>query len=160
MGPFQEPPSRSEYRIDDVYTDEPMRVPPSPGLANRGINSYRSELFHLQKLGVTHFEKVFITESGWRHRDTQAPSRDTVGATIPASEAAFNLIGAFYGDAAWDRFAPNSWTPWMWDPDVQGVVLFALAGAPHKWGHTNYLDLGEGGQVLGLKPGFGELPKQ
>jgi hypothetical protein len=160
MGPFREPPSRSEYRIDDVYTDEPLRAPPVPGLANRGINSYRSELFHLGSLGVTRFEKVFITESGWRHRDTQTPSRDSAGATISADVAAANLIGAFYGDGAWDRYSANSWTPWMWDPDVQGVVLFALGGAPHKWGHTNYLDIGDRGQVLGLKPGFANLTRQ
>jgi hypothetical protein len=160
MGPFQEPPSRSEYRIDDVYTDEPMRTPPSPGIANRGINSYRSELLHLERLGVTRFENVLITESGWRHRDTQGPSRDSAGATISSTEAAANLIGAFYGDGAWERYSPNTWTPWMWDPDVQGVVLFALGGAPWKWGHTNYLDVGDGGQVLGLKPGFAELVRQ
>jgi hypothetical protein len=160
LGPFQEPPSHSEWRVDDVYTDEPVRAPPVPGLANRGINSYRSELYHLRQLGVTHFEKVFITESGWRHRDTQLPSRDSAGATISSDEAASNLIGAFYGDGPWNRYAPNSWTPWMWDPDVQGVVQFALGGAPWKWGHTNYLDIGDQGKVLGLKPGFGGLAKQ
>jgi len=160
MGPFQEPPNSSEFRIDDVYLDEPWRSPPVPGLTNRGINSYRSELYHLNRLGVNRFEKVFITESGWRHRDTQVASRDSAGATISADRAASNLIGAFYGDGTWDRYSANSWTPWMWDPDVQGVVLFALGGAPNKWGHTNYLDLDDRGQVLGLKPGFAALPKQ
>ena len=159
LGPFQEPPSRSEYRIDDVYKDEPLRTPPVPGLTNRGINSYRSELFHLRQLGVDHFDRVLITESGWRHRDTQGPSRDNAGATISSRDAATNLLGAFYGDGSWDRLSVSSWTPWMWDPDVQGVVLFALGGAPAKWGHTNYLDIGDRGQVLGLKPGFAELPR-
>ncbi|MFN0071307.1 MAG: hypothetical protein ACKVVP_07430 [Chloroflexota bacterium] len=64
LGPFEQPPHRAELRVDDVYTDEPQREPPVPGLYNCGINSYRSEMYHLRRLGLSHFEKVFITESG------------------------------------------------------------------------------------------------
>jgi hypothetical protein len=160
LGPFQQPPNLAEFRVDDVYTDEPRRAPPVLGLANRGINSYRSELFHLHELGVNRFEKVIVTESGWRHRDSQGPSRDDTGATISAAEAASNLVTAFYGDKTWDPFSTDPWTPWMWDDTVQGVVLFAMDGAPYKWGHTNMVDLDEQGRILSLKPGFEEITRQ
>jgi hypothetical protein len=106
---------------------------------------------------VNHFEKVLVTESGWRHRDVQLPSRDNAGATISSTDTAQNLVAAFYGGAGWDQYMSSIWMPWMWDSDVQGVVLFALGGAPHKWGHTNYVDLSDQGQILRLKPGFAEL---
>ena len=83
---------------------------------------------------MNHFEKVLVTESGWRHRDVQLPSRDNAGATISSTDTAQNLVAAFYGGAGWDQYMSSIWMPWMWDSDVQGVVLFALGGAPHKWG--------------------------
>jgi hypothetical protein len=116
-------------------------------------------MYHLRQLGVAHFEKVLLTESGWRHRDAQVPSRDHQGAVIPASQAADNLIAAFSGGGLWAGYTSQSWTPWMHDPDVQGVVLFAMDGAPHKWGHTNLVDLTDEGQIIGVKPGFSRLLK-
>ena len=152
--PFESPPSLSEYRVDDVYREGSNRIPPAPGITNRGINSYRSELLLLRQFGVSHIEKVIVTETGWRHRDSQTPSIDTAGATIPARQAAEYIVAGFIGDRAWSALAPSSWTPWAWDPDVQAVILFALAGHPMRWGHTNMLDVDQSGRVLQVKPGF------
>jgi hypothetical protein len=103
---------------------------------------------------VAHIEKVIVTETGWRHRDSQTPSIDTAGATIPAHQAAEYIVAGFIGDRAWSALAPSSWTPWAWDSDVQAVILFALAGHPMRWGHTNMLDVDQSGRVLQVKPGF------
>ena len=94
-GPFESSPSLSEYRVDDVYREGSNGVPPAPGITNRGINSYHSELLLLRQFGVAHIEKVIVTETGWRHRDSQTPSTDTAGATIPARQAAEYIIARF-----------------------------------------------------------------
>ena len=59
----------------------PRRQPP-PGTVNRGVNGYAWELWKLQQLGMTRELPVYVTESGWRHASTQAPSRDKDFATV------------------------------------------------------------------------------
>ena len=101
---------------------------------------------------------MFITETGWRHVESQVPSSDRLGALIDAERAAAYIQLAFDGDPLAGP-QESSWTPWSMDPDVRAAVLFALDGDPAYWGHTNLLDLGPTGEVLRLKPAFASLVK-
>jgi hypothetical protein len=157
LGPFAQHPGARDFQIDDLASGGPeTRTPPWPGLYNRGVNSYRWELYKLSSYGVTRQFKVFITETGWRHTNNQTRSRDRVGAVIGGEQAAAYILLSFNGDGL---SAPHehSWTPWTADADVGAAVLFALAGEPSRWGHTNLLELGHKGDVLGLKPQFAAL---
>ena len=160
LGPFSAHPGRQQFQVDDALAGGPRtRQPPFPGLVNRGVNSYRWELFQLAGLGMKRPLRVFVTETGWRHRESQTPSGDQHGAVIGGEQAAEYIRLAFDGDPLLDP-REQSWTPWADDRDVGAVVLFALGGEPSRWGHTNLLVLGENGAVLGLKPQFAGLIKR
>jgi hypothetical protein len=94
-----------------------------------------------------------VTESGWRHTTSQAPdSRDHDFATVDDARFAELVQLAFDGPSAGRA---EGWTPWNADPRVKAVALFALAGRPQDWGHTNLLLLDSTGQVQGAY-GFAE----
>jgi hypothetical protein len=159
LGPFAAPPSARAYQVDDLLLGGPRtQTAPWPGLFNRGVNAYQWELYKLRSFGVRRDLQVIITETGWRHSDTQQPSSDAAGAGIPAEQAARFLQLAFDGDS---RLEPQeyTWSPWSSDPSVKAAVIFALDGEPSRWGHTNLVDLAPDGRVIGLKPQFASLPR-
>jgi hypothetical protein len=160
LGPFSAHPARREFRIDDALAGGPKpERAPWPGLYNRGLNSYRWELYKLASYGVRRRLPIFVTETGWRHRESQTASTDRQGAVLSSSQAASYIQLAFYGDEMLDQ-QEYTWTPWMMDADVAAAVLFALAGEPSRWGHTNLVDLEPDGSLAGLKRPFAALLKR
>jgi hypothetical protein len=149
LGPFGEHPGRQTFKIDDVRPNATPRRQPPPGIVNRGVNGYEWELWKLQQLGLTRELPVYVTESGWRHKSSQAPSRDKDFATV--EDARFTeLIGlAFDGPSGGQA---EGWTPWNLDRRVRAVALFALGGRPDHWGHTNLLFVDQAGRVQGAYP--------
>jgi hypothetical protein len=135
------------FKIDDVRPNAKARRLPPPEIKNRGVNGYEWELWKLQQLGVTRELPVYITESGWRHSATQAPSRDKDFAVVGDTRFADLIQLAYDGPA--DGSPPDGWTPWNADPRVKAVALFALAGRPDHWGHTNLLLTDNSGHIQG-----------
>jgi hypothetical protein len=150
LGPFTEDPGHQIFKIDDVRPNATPRQEPPPGIANRGVNGYEWELWKLQQLGVEKTLPVYVTESGWRHRASQsANARDHDFATVDDARFA-ELVGlAFDGPPTGKA---EGWTPWNADPRVKAVALFALAGRPEDWGHTNLLLLDPSGRIQGAYP--------
>lgn len=147
LGPFVEHPGRQAFTIDDVRPNAGPRRRPPPGINNRGVNGYEWELWKLRELGVTRELPVYITETGWRHRASQHPNaRDKEFATVEDDRFAELVRLAFDGPAAGPA---EGWTPWNRDPRVRAAALFALAGRPDHWGHTNLLLVGEDGRIQG-----------
>jgi hypothetical protein len=97
---------------------------------------------------------VLITESGWRHGPTQNPeARDNVHAEISFEVQSAYLDLAFNGNQGrYPELPESGWTPWNDDPQVIGVVLFALGGYPNDWGHTNWVTVDDQGRVTGQYP--------
>ncbi|MBA2449134.1 MAG: hypothetical protein H0V51_14030 [Chloroflexi bacterium] len=167
LGPFGEHPTRQQFRIDDVRPGAAPRPTPPPGMPNRGINGYDWELWKLARLGVDRPLPVYVTESGWRHTRSQAPwSRDARNADVEDDRLGQYIELAFDGPRPGvDEELPQSattltggsydvtgWTPWNLDPRVRAVALFALAGRPDYWGHTNLLLLDPVGRILDAYP--------
>jgi hypothetical protein len=155
--PFRFDPSRQEFRIDYAFgAQNPNHLEPPAGLYNRGINSYRWELWKLEQLIGPRAATlpVLITESGWRHGPTQDPeARDSVHAEISFETQSAYLDLAFRGNGGRYPDLPDTgWTPWNDDPRVLGVVLFALGGYPKDWGHTNWVTVDDLGHVTGFYP--------
>jgi hypothetical protein len=147
LGPFIEHPGRQVFKVDDVRPEARPRRQPPPGLNNRGVNGYEWELWKLQQLGVSRALPVYITETGWRHRATQdANARDKDFATVEDDRFADLVRLSFDGPPSGPA---EGWTPWNHDPRVQAVVLFALAGRPDHWGHTNLLLVAPDGRIQG-----------
>jgi hypothetical protein len=160
LGPFSGHPAGREFRIDDAIAGGPKDgAAPWPGLYNRGLNSYRWELYKLASYGVGRQLPIFVTETGWRHRESQTASGDHQGADLGGQQAASYIQLAFDGDPLLEQHQ-YTWTPWTVDADVVAVVLFALAGEPARWGHTNLLDLNPDGSVVGIKQPFARLLKR
>jgi hypothetical protein len=150
LGPFGEEPGHQIFKIDDVRPNATPRRQPPPGVVNRGVNGYEWELWKLQQLGVKKTLPVYVTESGWRHSTSQsANARDHDFATVDDARFAELVTLAFDGPP--DGKA-EGWTPWNADPRVKAVVLFALAGRPEDWGHTNLLLLDASGHIQGAYP--------
>ena len=165
LGPFGEHPARQQFRIDDVRPDAPPHPGPPVGIPNRGINAYDWELWKLARLGVGRELPVYVTESGWRHLDSQVPfSLDRKHAAVDDERLDHYIALAFDGPAPAPADPPPvgtadewgyeviGWTPWNDDPRVRAVALFALGGRPERWGHTNLLLLDPSGRVLGPYP--------
>jgi hypothetical protein len=154
LGPLSEPPWRQTFQIDLINgAANPSHVPPPAGIANRGVNGYEWELFKLETLGVTGLP-VIITETGWRHAESVDPAAlDNSRPWPPAATAAGYLDLALNGNGGrYPDWPEAGWTPWTADPRVLAVTPFALNGAPHEWGHTNWLVLDQDGAVLGAYP--------
>ena len=159
LGPFSAPPGWRQFQIDDLLLGGPRSTsPPSPGLYNRGINSYRWELFKLASYGYQRSLRVFVTETGWRHVESQTPSSDSASATVRSEQVASYIQQAFDGNPLLGP-GEQTWTPWSADADVGAVILFALGGEPSRWGHTNLVELAPDGRIVGLKPQFAGLAK-
>ncbi len=157
LDPFRFDPSRQEFRIDYANgATNPRHLQPPAGMFNRGVNSYRWELWKLEQLIGPRAATlpVLITESGWRHGPSQDPAaRDSVHAEISFATQSTYLDLAFRGNhGRYPGLPETGWTPWNDDLRVLGVVLFALGGFPKDWGHTNWVTLDDQGRILSLYP--------
>jgi hypothetical protein len=150
LGAFREPPWRGVYQVDS-WTGTPQ--PPAPeAVTNRGINSYVWELWKLSTYGVPP-KPVLITETGWRYQ-SDIVGGDDAGEGYPSqAEVAQYFDLAMRGNAGRYPDQPDAgWTPWLRDPRVVGVSIFALDGVPTKWGHTNLLNMNIDGTIRSTTP--------
>jgi hypothetical protein len=157
LDPFRFDPSRQAFHIDYAHgATNPRHVPPPDGIFNRGVNSYRWELWKLEQIVGPRARTlpVLITETGWRHGPTQDPAaRDSVHAEISIETLSSYVDLAFHGnDGRYPGLPQTGWTPWNEDEKVIGVVLFALGGFPRDWGHTNWVLVDDRGQITGSYP--------
>ncbi len=162
LGPLAEPPWKQAFQIDLINGAlNPRHLAPPAGLFNRGVNGYEWELFKLASLGITGLP-VMITETGWRHAESDDPAAlDNGRAWPPAATAAGYLDLAFRGNGGrYPQWPEAGWTPWNADARVLAVTPFALDGHPREWGHTNWLRLDESGAVLETYPMFDVLAKR
>jgi hypothetical protein len=157
LDPFRFDPSRQVFQIDYANgATNPRHAQPPDGIFNRGVNSYRWELWKLEQIAGRQAAQmpVLITESGWRHAPSQDPeAKDGVHAEISFEVQSAYLDLAFDGNhGRYPDLPETGWTPWNDDPQVIAVVLFALGGYPREWGHTNWATVDNRGQVTGLYP--------
>ncbi|MEJ2210467.1 MAG: hypothetical protein P8129_15720, partial [Anaerolineae bacterium] len=157
LDPFRFDPSRQVFQIDMAFgASNPRHLEPPAGIYNRGVNSYRWELWKVEQLFGPQAADlpVMITESGWRHAPSQDPAaRDDVHAEVSFETLSTYLDLAFNGNGGrYPGLPETGWTPWNEDDRVLGVVLFALGGYPKDWGHTNWVTVDAQGQVTGLYP--------
>lgn len=154
LGAFHRPPQEQAFQVDRFQGAEQLPIIHPPyGIYNRGINSYRWEKWYLENVIGVKIPPILITEFGYRHRESvQLDAVDSGGAEVDSRTAADYAVAAIFGNNhAW------GWIPPAHDPDVIGIVYFALAGAPKFWGHTNLLLVDEHGQVWGTYPIYDEL---
>jgi hypothetical protein len=156
--PFRLDPSRQVFKIDYLNgAHNPRHMVPPAGLFNRGVNSYQWEMWKIrQYFGEERKIPVMITETGWRHRETQDPrAEDHVGAEIPEHVLGHYATMAFQGNRGrFPKQPETGWLPWDDDPTVVGAVLFALGGFPSRWGHTNWVIVADDGRITGTYPMF------
>lgn len=139
------PPWERVHKIDYLNgAGNPDVTPPVGGVFNRGINSYRWELFKLGSLGVTRVLPVLVTETGWR-------ADRVADAETLARYYDLSLQGNYgrYPDSP-----ESGWTPWLRDDLVVAVVPFALDGNPAEWDAHNWLDVDADGTITGTRPIF------
>ncbi|MBZ0288008.1 MAG: hypothetical protein K8I30_10365, partial [Anaerolineae bacterium] len=111
---FSAPPGEQLYRIDRLNDAAVLtsRTPPE-GIFNRGVNSYRWELWKLSTYGLRPLP-VFITETGWRHTESAHPNALDSGEGLPdAATIARYFELALRGDP---NDSETGWTPWLNDP--------------------------------------------
>lgn len=145
---FSSPPDVQQFLVDGPGA-EPGRWNPPPGIANRGINGYRWELYQIMTARPDRPAlPVYITETGWRHAETQQPSLDQAGATLPSSTIGAYAQQALRGSKDGGKYALND------DKAVVAVAFFALAGRPDRWGHTNWLLTDPGDRIIGSYPQY------
>jgi hypothetical protein len=150
QGPFAAPPGEQAFKIDLLNgAENPDHLEPAEGVYNRGINGYGFELAKLASYGAPPLP-VWITETGWRHRDAPIPSRDRHGAVLSHEQAAENVRRALVGPSDW-------FTPWLKDPRVRAVVFFGFDGDPGYWGHSSILRMSPDGRVIGRYATFDVL---
>jgi hypothetical protein len=157
LDPFRFDPSRQIFQIDYANgASNPAHLEPPAGIHNRGVNSYRWELWKVAQIAgpAAADRPVMITESGWRHAPSQdADAADHVHAEISFETMSTYLDLAFNGNGGRHPDLPETgWTPWNDDVQVTGVVLFALGGYPPVWGHTNWVTVNDQGEVTGFYP--------
>lgn len=131
-GPFSEGPWQQSFQIDWLNNaTNPWHVPPPPGIYNRGVNGYEWELFKLATYGLPPLP-VYITETGWRHAETEEARSPDSGAALPDAEtAAVYLDLALRGNSGrYPELPEEGWTPWLADPRVVAITFFALDGHP------------------------------
>ncbi len=154
LGPLAEGPWQQTFQIDLLNgARNPDHLQPPAGVYNRGVNGYEWELFKLSSYGVYSLP-VMITETGYRHRESvDAQALDDGREWPEASTVAQYIDLAFHGNQGrYPQWPATGWTPWCNDPRVIAVMPFALDGAPHEWGHTNWLQLDPTGAVQGVYP--------
>ena len=149
QGPFSAPPWEQAFQVDMLNgAENPDRLVP-PGEFNRGINGYAFELAKLASYGAPTLP-VWVTETGWRHKDALLPSRDEHGAILTHEQAADYLERALIGPG-------EGFTPWLKDPRVRAVILFGFDGDPRYWGHSSILRMSPEGRVIGRYASFDRL---
>lgn len=152
QGPFSAPPGEQSFRVDYLNgAENPRRLEPPPGTYNRGVNGYRFDLAKLRSYGAPELP-VWVTETGWRHRESNGPSQDKEGAVLDQIEAAARMVEALVGPR--DGSPPVGYTPWLDDPRVRAVVFFGFDGDPRSWGHSSMLRMDTRGNVLGAYESF------
>ena len=138
LGPFSRPPEEMVFGIDllnGAVGQGPREVP--AGLFNRGIAGYEWELYQLSTYGVRGLP-VFITETGWRHQESEIErALDDGPAGLPDSATVARYLETAFREQ------------WLLDNRVYAVIPFAFNGAPAEWGHSNWLRLSESGEILG-----------
>jgi hypothetical protein len=152
QGPFAAPPGEQTFKVDYLNgATNPHHVEAEPGIYNRGVNGYGFDLQKLRSYGAPPLP-VWITETGWRHAESNGPSPDREGATIGQFDAAERMLLALVGPG--DGTTPVGYVPWLHDPRVRAVVFFGFDGDPRQWGHTSWLRLDARGHVLGAYAPF------
>jgi hypothetical protein len=152
QGPFAAPPGEQTLAIDRLNgAENPFSLTPPAGVVNRGINGYGLDLAKLASYGVPPLP-VWVTETGWRHRESNGPSPDSHGAVLTAEEAAERTILALVGPG--QGGAAVGYTPWLTDRRVRAVVFFGFDGDPRHWGHSSWLRMDTRGHVLGAYAPF------
>lgn len=154
LGAFVEPPWQQTFQIDYMHDAiNPETDNPPTGIVNRGINGYVWELYQLAQYGVDPLP-VFITETGWRHTESTDPTALDGNLDYPDAETVSQFIDlALYGNKGRYPDLPEAgWVPWMDDPRIVGITFFTLDGTPYEWGHSNWLQMSENGDILGTYP--------
>lgn len=157
LGAFREPPWNSLYQVD---SRKGLPAAPAPeGVHNRGINSYEWELWKLSTYGVTP-KPVLITETGWRYQ-SEIVGGDDGGEGYPTQEQVAEYLDlAMWGnEGRYPDLPETGWTPWLRDPRVIGVSVFALDGVQTKWGHTNLLRMTIDGRIEDTTPLYDVLAR-
>ena len=157
LGAFREPPWNTLYQVDS-RRGLPAPIVPE-GVKNRGINSYEWELWKLSTFGVSPLP-VLITETGWRYA-SEMEGGDDAGEGYPtqAEVAAYFDLAMGGNEGRYPDLPDTGWTPWLRDPRVIGVSIFALDGVPTKWGHTNLLNMTIDGRIASTTPMYDVLAK-
>jgi hypothetical protein len=152
QGPFSAPPGEQSFKVDYLNgAENPRRLEPPAGTYNRGINGYLFDLAKLRSYGARDLP-VWVTETGWRHLESNGTSPDAHGAVLEQDEAAARMRDALVGPA--DGSAAVGYTPWLDDPRVRAVVFFGFDGDPRSWGHSSLLKMDVKGHVLGAYEGY------
>jgi hypothetical protein len=150
QGPFAAPPGEQTFKIDLLNgAENPDHMEPAAGVYNRGVNGYGFELAKLATYGAPALP-VWITETGWRHRDAPMPSRDRHGAVLGHQEAAEHVRRALAGPG-------DGFTPWLADERVRAIVFFGFDGDPAYWGHSSIVRMSPDGRVIGRYGAFDVL---
>jgi hypothetical protein len=146
QGPFAAPPGEQSFKVDFLNgAENPRRQAAEPGVVNRGINGYLFDLQKLRSYGAPELP-VWVTETGWRHRESNGPSPDNHGAVLSEAEAAERTLLALGGPG--DGSPAVGYTPWLHDSRVRAVVFFGFDGDPRQWGHSSWLEMDIQGHVL------------
>jgi hypothetical protein len=156
---FRFDPSRQTFKIDYLNGASNARhAEPPAGIYNRGVNSYRWELWKVRQYIGARADSlsVMVTETGWRHASTQQfAARDLAQAELSDDRLATFVDLAYHGNRGRYPDLPDAgWTPWNDDPRVLGAVIFALGGYPLDWGHTNWVLVDRHGSITGVYPFF------
>ena len=156
MGPFSDGPWQQIYKIDllNDASNAAHREPPE-GVVNRGVNGFEWELWKLATYGVGSLP-VMITETGWRHVETNDPNSPDNSRPLPdgATAAAYLDMALNGNEGRYPDYPQEGWRPWLSDSRILVVTPFALNGDPAFWGHSNWLELDASGAVLGSYPMF------
>ena len=152
QGPFAAEPSEQSFKVDLLNgAENPRHVEAEAGIVNRGINGYGFELQKLRSYGAPELP-VWITETGWRHSESDEVSRDRQGAEISDRDATERMLLALSGPGK--DLPAIGYTPWLKDPRVQAIVFFGFNGDSSYWGHSNWLRLDANGKVWGAYAPF------
>lgn len=151
---FKAPPWERELGFINMETGETELTNAPRTVYNRSVNGYEWELWQLKQFGIDGLP-VMITETGWRHAESVSPDSLDAGEDYPSVEQVTEyldllLLGNIYGRMP---EAPiGGWTGLLLDERVTAVIPFSFNGVPDEWGHTNWLEMSEDGEVIGEYP--------
>ena len=149
---FNNPPWQQNYQFDAINDAPSNHKQPPENIYNRGINAYEWELWKLKEYGID--RPIMITETGWKHSEAIfEDSLDAGDGFLDAETVTQYLDMAMRGNPErYPDFPQEGWTPWLLDKRVIAVIPFALNGTPIEWSHTNWLQVSEEGEILGMYP--------